>query len=149
MALTATANESVINDIIQRLNIPDCIFLKQSFNRPSLHYEVREKKKKLILIKEIAEFIGTRHANETGIVYCFSRKECEEVAQALRDRHGLKAQHYHAKMTSTQKKLVQQQWQSGGAHVIVCTVSVTVSIVQLKAHQDFRLPSRWESTMQT
>ena len=75
-----------------------------------------------------------RHANETGIVYCFSRKECEEVAQALRDRHGLKAQHYHAKMTSTQKKLVQEQWQSGGAHVIVCTVSVTVSIVHLKAH---------------
>jgi bloom syndrome protein len=148
MALTATANESVINDVMERLDIPNCISLQQSFNRPNLYYEVREKKKKVMLIKEIAEFIGTRHANQTGIVYCLSRKECEEVAQALRDEHGLKAQHYHAGMTQAAKKLAQEQWQGGAADIIVSTVSAAASIDVREAHEGFRLPSRWGLTRQ-
>jgi bloom syndrome protein len=122
MALTATANESVINNIIERLNIPDCVLLRSSFNRPNLQYEVREKKKKTALIEEIADFIATRHANQTGIVYCFSRNDCEEVAQALRDKYRLKAQHYHAGMQPTERKMAQDKWKSGEANIIVPTV---------------------------
>jgi superfamily II DNA helicase RecQ len=130
MALTATANDSVIKNIIDRLNIPSCVFLKQSFNRPNLHYDVREKKKSTVL-KEIAFFIKSRHAKETGIIYCLSRKECESVAQTLRDKYGLKAQHYHAGMKSADKKMAQEQWQSGAANIIVSTVSITAWIVLL------------------
>ena len=144
MALTATANESVIKNIIERLGISNCVLLRQSFNRPNLYYEVREKKKKTTLIGEIAEFIGTRHANQTGIVYCFSRNECEEVAQVLRDQHGFKAQHYHAGMQSAERRVAQEQWKSGEANIIVPTVSVSrlkFSFSELK--KTFRLPLRW------
>lgn len=125
MALTATANGSVVKNIIDRLNIPQCLQLKQSFNRPNLHYDVREKKKNTV-IKEIASFIKSRHANETGIIYCFARTHCEQVAQTLRDEFGLKAEHYHAKMAQAEKRRTQEHWQSGEAQVIVSTVSDVV-----------------------
>jgi bloom syndrome protein len=121
MALTATANESVIKNIIDRLSIPNCIFLNQSFNRPNLHYDVREKKKGTVL-KEIAAFINSRHPNETGIIYCFARAHCEQVAQSLREDFGLRAEHYHAGMPQAEKKKAQDMWQSGEAQIIVSTV---------------------------
>lgn len=121
MALTATANGNDVKNIIDRLNIPQCLQLKLSFNRPNLHYDVREKKKSTV-IKEIASFIKSRHANETGIIYCFARAHCEQVAQMLRDDYGLKAEYYHAKMTQAEKKSTQEHWQSGEAQIIVSTV---------------------------
>jgi len=121
MALTATANESVIKNIIDRLGISNCLFLKQSFNRPNLHYDVREKKKGTVL-KEIATFIKSRHPNETGIIYCFARAHCEQVAQALREDFQLRAEHYHAGMPQAEKKKTQDGWQSGAAQIIVSTV---------------------------
>ncbi len=42
MALTATANDEIKNDVMDRLKIRGCLFLEQSFNRPNLHYEVRQ-----------------------------------------------------------------------------------------------------------
>jgi bloom syndrome protein len=138
MALTASANDSITNDIIGTLQISNCVFLKQSFNRPNLHYEVREKKKKADLFKEIAEFIGTQHASQTGIIYCFERKECEEVAQALKNGFGLKTQPYHAGMSSSEKKVAQDKWQRGQAEIIVSTVSVNISAHFLNLHHDSR-----------
>lgn len=123
MALTATANESVIMNIIERLSIPHCIRLKQSFNRPNLHYEVRKKQKKQVLIEEIANFIKSRHAAQTGIIYCFKKTDCEEVARTLRDKYGLKAEHYHAKVAQGQKRRTQEAWRNGTTQIIVCTVS--------------------------
>ena len=125
MALTATANESVIKNIIDRLSIPNCVFLKQSFNRPNLHYDVREKKN--TVLKEIAAFIKSGHANEMGIIYCFARAHCERVAQSLRDDFGLRAKYYHAGMPQTEKKKAQDQWQSGEAQIIVSTVGDMLS----------------------
>jgi superfamily II DNA helicase RecQ len=43
MALTATAQNKVQDDIIRQLRIAGCAVLKQSFNRPNLHYEIRPK----------------------------------------------------------------------------------------------------------
>ena len=125
MALTTTANELVIKNIIDRLSIPNCVFLKQSFNWPNLHYDVREKKN--TILKEIAAFIKSRHANETGIIYCFARAHCEQVAQSLRDDFGLRAEYYHAGMPQTEKKKAQDQWQSGEAQIIVSTVGDMLS----------------------
>jgi superfamily II DNA helicase RecQ len=123
MALTATANESVIMNIIDRLNIPSCVRLKQSFNRPNLRYEVRKKQKKQVLLQEIADFVKLHHANETGIIYCFKKTDCEQVARALRDQHGLNAEHYHAKVAQSQKRKTQEAWRNGTTQIIVCTVS--------------------------
>jgi bloom syndrome protein len=93
IALTATANARVKEDIKQNLNIKGCLTLSQSFNRPNLSYEVRPKGMKVL--QDIAGFIRGKHSGETGIVYCLSKRSCEETAQKLSDM-GIKAMHYHA-----------------------------------------------------
>ena len=80
-----------------------------------------------MVLKEIAAFIKSQHANEMGIIYCFVRAHCEQVAQSLRDNFDLRAEYYHAGMPQTEKKKAQDQWQSGEAQIIVSTVGDMLS----------------------
>ena len=128
MALTATATENVKLDVIHNLAIDGCDVFTQSFNRPNLYYEVRPKGKKKDDIQNIANLIKERHAKQTGIVYCLSRKTCEEMAEALRKEHKIKAHHYHAKMEPKEKQEVQKSWQAGKYHVIVATIAFGMGI---------------------
>ena len=122
MALTATANEQTIGDIIARLGMKDCVLLKQSFNRTNLFYDVRPKGTGKAVLVEIHEFIQTKHRDECGVIYCLSRNKCEEVAKELRDRFNLRAKHYHAQMSPNDKKTTQKEWQDGKCNIIVATV---------------------------
>ncbi|KAJ1396868.1 P-loop containing nucleoside triphosphate hydrolase [Sesbania bispinosa] len=82
VALTATATQRVQNDLIEMLRIPRCVKFVSTVNRPNLFYMVKEKSSvSKVVIDEIAEFIQESYPNkESGIVYCFSRKECEQAA---------------------------------------------------------------------
>ncbi|KAK6137198.1 hypothetical protein DH2020_029063 [Rehmannia glutinosa] len=81
VALTATATKKVQEDLMEMLHIPKCIKFVSSVNRPNLFYMVREKSSVgKAVIDGIAEYIQTSYPNnESGIVYCFTRKECEQV----------------------------------------------------------------------
>lgn len=95
MALTATANERVKADVKDILGLgKDCVTLSQSFNRSNLFYEIRRKGPQALT--DLAAFIMDEHKDECGIIYCLSRRSCEETADKLRDRFGLAASHYHA-----------------------------------------------------
>jgi superfamily II DNA helicase RecQ len=122
MALTATAKRNVVDDIVHRLKMRDPVMLKESFNRPNLHYEVRPKLKNVL--EDIAAFIKSRYLNKCGIIYALSRNSCEEIAKDLREKHGLKAKHYHAKMNSQEKRETQTDWKTGRCDIIVATVRV-------------------------
>lgn len=129
MALTATANEQIKKDVKDVLNIGDCLCLEQSFNRPNLHYEIRKKGKGVVI--DIANYIKSNHANQTGIIYCFSRNKCEEVANELRNKHKIKARHYHAQLSPADKQRTQQAWQTGECEVIVATVrSLNLRVIE-------------------
>ncbi|CCM06382.1 uncharacterized protein FIBRA_08641 [Fibroporia radiculosa] len=137
MALTATATEQVKTDIIRLLKIKDCEILWQSMNRQNLFYEIRSKKG---YIKDMVDFIVTQHSNETGIIYCQSRKSCEELAKTLRDQYRLDALHYHAGMISADRKDVQARWQTGRCKIIVATVAFGMGVdkpdVRFVIHRD-------------
>jgi superfamily II DNA helicase RecQ len=96
IALTATATERVQKDIINQLRLADPVFIQSDFNRPNLYYSVRLKKGKKTTDEEILEYILER-PNQTGIIYCLSRNECEEVAQFLKQA-GVSADYYHAQL---------------------------------------------------
>jgi bloom syndrome protein len=121
MALTATAQDKVQDDIIRSLGIQGCEKLKQSFNRPNLNYEVRPKKKELL--KEIVGFIGTQERGASGIIYCSSRDKCEEVAMQLKQTYNIRARHYHAGMPKNDRRAAQEDWQDHKFEIIVATVS--------------------------
>ncbi|KAK7855456.1 mediator of rna polymerase ii transcription subunit 34 [Quercus suber] len=86
VALTATATQKVQTDLMDMLHIPKCIKFVSTVNRPNLFYMVRQKSSVgKVVIDEIAEFIQESYSNnESGIVYCFSRKECEQIRRCFR-----------------------------------------------------------------
>ncbi|XP_024317349.1 mediator of RNA polymerase II transcription subunit 34 isoform X2 [Brachypodium distachyon] len=111
IALTATATSKVQMDLIEMLHIPRCVKFVSTVNRPNLYYKVYEKSSVgKVVIDEIANFITESYPNkESGIVYCFSRKECEQVAKELRER-GIAADYYHADMDSVAREKVHMRW---------------------------------------
>jgi bloom syndrome protein len=125
MALTATATQLVQADVIANLGIQGCRKFSQSFNRPNLSYEVKEKSKGVVA--SIAELIKSKYAKKSGIVYCLARKTCESVAQKLTSL-GVRAHHYHAAMDSAERSEVQMKWQRNEYHVIVATIAFGMGI---------------------
>lgn len=121
MALTATAQNKVEDDIIRSLGIQGCSVLRQSFNRPNLHYEVRPKATNFT--KDMVGFIHTQGKGASGIIYCSSRDKCENLAKTLTETYGLAASHYHAGMSKGDRRNVQEGWQEHKFEIIVATVS--------------------------
>ena len=128
MALTATATENVKVDIIHNLGIQGCEVFTQSFNRPNLTYEIRSKGKLKDVLESIASTITTFYKNQSGIIYCLSRQNCEKIAESLVKDHKIRAHHYHAGMEPEQKIQVQKAWQAGKYHVIVATIAFGMGI---------------------
>ncbi|KXT02983.1 hypothetical protein AC578_10589 [Pseudocercospora eumusae] len=128
MALTATATEVVKSDTIHNLSMDGCAVFTSSFNRTNLSYSVLPKPKGKQDVQSMADVIKKNHAKDTGIIYCLSRKNCEDIAAALVKEHRIKAKHYHAKLGSIAKADVQKEWQAGHVHVIVATIAFGMGI---------------------
>lgn len=125
MALTATATQLVRADVRSNLGIENGHMFSQSFNRPNLSYEVLPKGKGMV--NTFADLIKERYPRKSGIIYCLSRKNCEDVAQKLTDL-GVRAYHYHAGMGADERSEVQKKWQSNQYHVIVATIAFGMGI---------------------
>lgn len=125
IALTATATQLVRADVRSNLGIESGRMFSQSFNRPNLSYEVLPKGKGMVNI--FADLIKQRYHRKSGIIYCLSRKNCEEVAKKLTDL-GVRAFHYHAGMAADERSDVQKKWQSNEYHVIVATIAFGMGI---------------------
>ncbi|GAA5906284.1 hypothetical protein JCM5296_000304 [Sporobolomyces johnsonii] len=126
IALTATANDRVKTDVMTNLAMDRPLVLTQSFNRANLRYHVRKKGK--TILADIAEFIKKDHQGECGIIYCSSKKQCEDVADKLRREYSIKSMHYHAGMDKDDRIRVQENWQAGRVHVICATIAFGMGI---------------------
>ncbi|KAI7828859.1 hypothetical protein BC939DRAFT_443129 [Gamsiella multidivaricata] len=126
MALTATANAKVQQDVLHNLGMQNCLVLKQSFNRRNLYYEVRPKTAKIY--SDIHAFITATYPGACGIIYCTSKRACEEMADKLRNEFGLSAQHYHAGLDKSDRIAIQKSWQEGSTQIIVATVAFGMGI---------------------
>ncbi|CAI9096937.1 OLC1v1033201C1 [Oldenlandia corymbosa var. corymbosa] len=129
IALTATATKKVQADLMEMLHITKCVKFVSTVNRPNLFYLVREKSSVgKVVIDEIAEYVRLSYPNnESGIVYCFSRRECEQVAKELREQ-GISADFYHADMDADARQKVHSRWSKGKLQVIVGTVAFGMGI---------------------
>eukprot|EP00850_Spirogloea_muscicola_P005375 SM000024S07837 [mRNA] locus=s24:828308:834278:+ [translate_table: standard] len=129
MALTATATGRVQADVRAMLRMLQCEIFISSVNRPNLYYEVLEKSSTAsAVIDDIAAFIKHLYpGKQSGIVYCFSRRECEQVAREL-VRRNIKAAHYHADMDAEDRTSVHCRWSGNIIQVIVGTVAFGMGI---------------------
>ena len=80
MALTASADAATREDIAEQLGISKARPFISSFDRSNIDLEVRPGQKRL---KQIKEFLGERR-EESGIIYCLSKKSTEDLAQKLK-----------------------------------------------------------------
>lgn len=124
IALTATATKKVELDVINSLDIEGCKIFRQSFNRGNLKYHVMQKSKKTIT--DIISFVHTYYPDSPGIIYCTSKKECEEMSEKLNEH--LKTTFYHAGLSKRERNRVQEMWNEGSVKIIVATIAFGMGI---------------------
>ncbi|XP_038624087.1 ATP-dependent DNA helicase Q1 [Tachyglossus aculeatus] len=128
MGLTATATRAVLQDAQKILGVQPCLTFTASFNRPNLYYEVRRKPPSPEdFIEDVAKLMSGRYAGQSGIIYCFSQKDSEQVTGGLRKR-GIEAAAYHANMEAGDKTSVHKNWAANKLQVVVATVAFGMGI---------------------
>ena len=124
IALTATATDKVRTDIKKSLGITQAKEFKNSFNRPNLYYEVRQKTKDVD--RDIVKFIR-QNSGKSGIIYCLSRKKVEELAAVLQ-ANNIKAAAYHAGFDAATRSKTQDDFLMEKIDVIVATIAFGMGI---------------------
>lgn len=123
LALTATATKQVQQDIVKNLNMETPDVLVASFNRPNIFLNVLPKTD---AIGQVLDFIND-HLNESGIIYCFSRRQVDEVAEKLA-RKGLKVLNYHAGLNDQIRTRNQNAFIQDKVDIMVATVAFGMGI---------------------
>ena len=123
MALTATATERVREDIAAQLHLHEHAHFVASFNRPNLTYRVVQKADGY---RQTLRFIKERKG-ECGIVYCFSRKSAESVAEKL-SADGIAARPYHAGLSDKLRAENQEAFLRDEVRVICATIAFGMGI---------------------
>jgi ATP-dependent DNA helicase RecQ len=126
IALTATADKLTRRDIIKQLKLKKPQIFITSFDRKNLSLEVKIGVKPKEKIKEIIDFIQERK-NQSGIIYCLSRKKCEEAYEALQNE-GINAMFYHAGMDAAVRSSVQERFINDDLQVVCATVAFGMGI---------------------
>jgi len=123
IALTATADKATQDDIVSQLRLqsPKCFL--SSFERENIIITVRpgiDRK------KHILNFIS-RHRDQSGIIYCLSRKDCEKVSGFI-NQSGVKAGFYHAGMDAAHRTQVQSDFQDDKLQIVCATIAFGMGI---------------------
>ncbi|XP_026809821.1 Bloom syndrome protein homolog [Rhopalosiphum maidis] len=126
MALTATATPRVREDVLHQLQISGTKLFLSSFNRPNLLYKVVPKKGKSAMA-EIANLIKEKYRNQSGIIYCLSRNECDTTATFMCNE-GIKAISYHAGLTDPKRNDVQMKWITNKVNLVCATIAFGMGI---------------------
>ena len=123
MALTATATMRVREDIVNLLQLKEARCYTASFNRPNLTYRIVPKEKPS---EQVLKWIKSR-PEESGIVYCQSRKATEAVAEKLR-AGGVAALPYHAGLEPAVRDRTQEQFLRDKIRVVCATVAFGMGV---------------------
>lgn len=136
IALTATADDVTRADIVERLQLQQSQQFVSSFDRPNIRYTIVEKKEPAA---QLLRFIQNEHTDESGIVYCQSRRRVEELAQMLCEA-GLDAMPYHAGLPAADRQANQDRFLREEGVVMVATIAFGMGIdkpdVRFVAHID-------------
>ena len=145
IALTATATEKVREDIVAQLDLQNAERFVSSFNRANLRYTVEPKRDSW---PSLLRVLG-QHQNESSIIYCFSRKDTESMAETL-VAHGFRALPYHAGLDQVTRRETQEKFIRDQVPIIVATIAFGMGInkpdIRLVVHHD--LPKTVEAYYQ-
>jgi ATP-dependent DNA helicase RecQ len=123
IALTATADKLTQKDILEKLNLKKPAVFISSFNRANITYTVTPKKNSF---KQLLGFLNERK-EESGIIYCLSRKSTEALAEDLKDE-GFSAEAYHAGLNNEVKARNQEAFLRDDVKIMVATIAFGMGI---------------------
>ncbi len=123
IALTATADKTTRNDIVQQLHLNNPKIFVASFDRPNLSLTVLPAQNRLQIIES---FIRKR-PDTSGIIYCLSRRETENITHKLQQL-GFRADHYHAGMMASDRAATQRQFLKDNIQIMCATVAFGMGI---------------------
>lgn len=136
IALTASADARTRADILRCLDLGQARVFISSFDRPNLCYRITARSNSR---RQLVNFIHDQHADESGIVYCQSRKKTEETAAWLNTNH-IPALAYHAGMETTARTRHQKRFLREKGMVMVATsafgLGIDKSDIRFVAHLD-------------
>ena len=124
IALTATADQQTRDEIAHRLQLDDARKFVSSFDRPNIRYSIVEKTTGR---KQLLDFITSEHPQDSGIVYCLSRKKVEETAEFL-NQHGIRSLPYHAGMEYSVRAANQSRFLREDNITMVATIAFGMGI---------------------
>lgn len=146
VALTATADARTRHEIVERLGLENGQSFVAGFDRPNIFYQIELKQQPK---KQLLDFIKSQHKDDSGIVYCLSRKKTEDIAAWL-TQQGFTALPYHAGLPHETRSLNQQRFLREEKIIVVATIAFGMGIdkpdVRFVAHLD--LPKSIEAYYQ-
>lgn len=146
IALTATADAITRDEIIEKLSLKKAKVFVNSFDRPNINYTIVLKNNPK---QQLLKFLENSHAEDSGIVYCLSRKKTESMAEFLSE-HGYRAYPYHAGLSNKIRAKHQDIFLKEDPVIICATIAFGMGIdkpnVRFVAHLD--LPKSVEAYYQ-
>lgn len=146
IALTATADEMTQIEIRKQLRLEDAEVFRSGFDRPNIRYRVAQRHNAKMQLKR---FISEEHSEDSGIVYCLSRRKVEAIASWL-SQEGFHALPYHAGLSPTERARAEDAFLREDGVIIVATIAFGMGIdkpdVRFVAHLD--LPKSMEAYYQ-
>ena len=137
IAVTATADPPTQQEILHRLRLSDDALFVTGFDRPNIQYTVVPKQRSPR--RQLKDFIDQEHPDDSGIVYCLSRKGVETTADWL-DTKGYRAVPYHAGLSDHLRDKHQRLFLHDDGVIVVATVAFGMGIdkpdVRFVAHLD-------------
>lgn len=144
-AFTATATKEVRDDIIDILLLQNPVVVATGFDRPNLYFAVQTPKDRYASMKNYMEI----HPNESGIIYCLTRKIVEEVYERLCG-DGFSVTKYHAGLSDGERKKNQEDFIYSRVDIMVATnafgMGIDKSDVRYVIH--YNMPKNMESYYQ-
>ncbi len=144
-AFTATATSKVRVDIINKLGLNKPVTYISSFDRENLYFGIHKPENKL---DYIVEYLNNHH-EESGIIYCLTRKDTEAVAKYIEDA-GHTVMPYHAGLSDERRKKAQEDFIYDRIKIIVATNAFGMGIdkpnVRYVIH--YSMPGRMEDYYQ-
>ena len=144
-AFTATATPQVQTDIAKNLKLSNPKKFVASFNRKNLYLQISPKTDPLAQTIKFLE----KYPNQSGIIYCFSRRQVDELYEELHYRK-YSVRPYHAGLSDAERKKHQEEFIKDDVQIIVATIAFGMGInkpnVRFVIHYD--LPKNIESYYQ-
>jgi ATP-dependent DNA helicase RecQ len=144
-AFTATATETVREDIVYTLGLQNPFTLVNGFDRENLFFQVEKpKNKEQYILKYISG-----HSGDSGIIYCATRKNVDNIYELLKSK-GISVGKYHAGMSAVERKKMQDDFVFDYTSIVVATnafgMGIDKSNVRFVIH--YNMPQSMENYYQ-